>query len=77
MKTEEIKQNLNNFDKRWEIIDGTAYAEEFIKFKPRILNLLKEIDYSMTEVGIKHFCQKTGIPEKGKILVMSTPNANS
>jgi hypothetical protein len=40
MNAEEIKTKLEEFDKRWDIIENSEYEVEFNKFKTRIINLL-------------------------------------
>jgi hypothetical protein len=60
----DIKQKLQNFNKRWSIIDDSSHEDEFIKFKKRILNIFSDIDNQVTEESIRLFCQFYGTSEK-------------
>ena len=62
----EINKKLQEFNKRWDIIENIDYAKEFIKFKQRVLNVLESIDSNVSKDSIKLFCQVLGIPEKWK-----------
>jgi len=59
----DIKKKLEDFNKRWAIIDDSSYEEEFKKFKTRVLNIFKDIDSHVPENGIAQFCQILGITE--------------
>jgi hypothetical protein len=63
MKTEDIINNLDEFNKRFNITDEKTAKEEFIKFKTRIMNLLSGIDEEYTDVSISNFCLILGIEE--------------
>jgi len=60
----EIKKDLQEFNKRWGIIEDSTYGEEFIKFKKRVLNILLHIDEHVSNNNISLFCQILGIQEK-------------
>lgn len=60
----DIKKKLQNFNKRWAIVDDSSYEEEFKKFKKRVLNIFSDIDSHVREEGIAQFCQILGITEK-------------
>lgn len=51
------------FNKRWQITEDAGYAEEFKKFRTRILNILADIDSHIPAKDISYFCQLLGIPE--------------
>lgn len=59
-----IKRKLDEFNKRWEIIDDSSYEVEFQKFKTRIINIFKDIDCHIGKEGIQLFCNLMGIEEK-------------
>jgi hypothetical protein len=60
----DINKKLQEFNKRWAIIDDSSYEEEFIKFKKRVLNIFSDIDSHVTKEDIKKFCQILGITLK-------------
>lgn len=64
MDNTHIIKKINEFNKRWNIISDSSYAEEFKKFKTRILNIFSDIDSHVTDEGIATFCQILGISEK-------------
>jgi len=51
----------DDFNKRWGINDNSSYAEEFEKFRQRILNYFKDIDLELSEVEVIGFCSILGI----------------
>ncbi|MFA7361774.1 MAG: hypothetical protein WC139_12135 [Candidatus Kapaibacterium sp.] len=57
MNAEEIKQKLEEFDKRWNIINDLDYQTEFEKFRLRIINLLNTNRLLITSEYLKKFCQ--------------------
>lgn len=57
----DIKKKLEDFNKRWAIVDNSSYKEEFEKFKKRVLNIFSDIDSHVSERGITQFCQILGI----------------
>ena len=59
-----IKKKLQEFNKRWSIVDDSSYEEEFRKFKKRVLNIFSDIDDHVPEEGVAQFCQILGITEK-------------
>ena len=59
-----IKERLQNFDKRWSIVNDSSYEEEFNKFKQRVLNIFSDIDSHVSEEGVATFCQILGIREE-------------
>jgi len=58
-----IKEKMEKFNKRWNIISADSYEEAFSKFKTRILNILKDIDKHVTKESTSLFCQYYGIKE--------------
>jgi len=60
----DFKKKLQEFNKRWDIIESSSYEEEFKKFKTRIFNILLDIDAHVADEGIAQFCQILGIPER-------------
>ncbi|MBP9864079.1 hypothetical protein KBC54_01340 [Patescibacteria group bacterium] len=58
-----MKDKLQKFNQRWSITTSEPYEVSFKKFKTRILNIFKEIDYRVTEEGVALFCQVFGISE--------------
>ena len=58
-----IKKTLQEFNKRWSVIEDSSYQEEFKKFRTRVLNIFGEIDAYVEEDGISQFCQILGIAE--------------
>lgn len=59
-----IKKKLEEFNKRWSIVDDISYKDEFSKFKIRIFNIFKYIDRHVDADGIALFCNILGIAEK-------------
>ncbi len=59
-----LRKKIENFNKRWNIVDTVTYEEEFIKFKTRIINIFAGIDRAVSEDGISLFCNIMGIREK-------------
>ncbi|MCJ7647258.1 MAG: hypothetical protein MUP85_01470 [Candidatus Lokiarchaeota archaeon] len=55
-------EELNEFNKRWDIPDSSDYAAEFEKFRTRILNSFKSIDTELQEFEVIGFCDVLGIP---------------
>ena len=60
----DLKIKIQEFNKRWSIIDSEDYEESFRKFKTRILNILGNIDNRVTEESVSLFCQFYGIKEE-------------
>jgi len=60
----DIKKKLQDFNKRWSLIDDSSYEEEFRKFKTRVINIFSDIDSHVSEEGVAQFCQILGIKEK-------------
>lgn len=56
-----MKKKLQDFNKRWAIVDDSSYGEEFRKFKIRVLNIFSDIDHHVPKGGIVEFCQILGI----------------
>lgn len=51
-----IKEKIDDFNKRWKLIPNTSYDEEFQKFKTRIINIIANIDSEVVDEGIVMFC---------------------
>lgn len=68
MNGEETKQRIDEFHKRWDIVQSEDYEVEFQKFRDRIINFLKDcdIDKFVDYNNIKLFCKIVGIPYKLK-----------
>jgi len=60
------KEKVEEFNKRWSIIDNLSYEEEFKKFKKRVLNIFSDIDRHIEKEGIRKFCQILGTTEEWK-----------
>ena len=60
----DFKRKLEEFNKRWSIVDDSSYEEEFKMFKKRVLNIFSDIDSHVCEEGMAQFCQILGIIEK-------------
>jgi len=60
----DIKRKLQEFNRRWNLKEDLSEEEEFKKFKTRVLNIFRDIDYYVTEEGIALFCNILGIPEE-------------
>lgn len=58
-----LKERMEKFNKRWNIVSNDSDEESFKKFKQRILNILKNIDNHITDDSIAIFCQWYGIEE--------------
>lgn len=58
-----LKDKMEKFNKRWNIISKETPEECFTKFKTRILNIFVDIDNHLTEESISEFCQYYGIIE--------------
>jgi len=58
-----IRKKLEEFNKRWNISDEQNYAQEFSKFKVRIINIFEDIDIHVNDEDIKLFCKILGIKE--------------
>jgi hypothetical protein len=61
MDAEEIKTKLEEFDKRWEIVNEIDYGKEFKKFKIRFMNFLKKYISSLTIKYGNEYCKILGI----------------
>jgi len=59
-----IVQKIKAFHKRWDISSNTAYKDEFLKFKTRVLNIFRDVDMHVSKEGITQFCQILGIVEE-------------
>lgn len=59
----DLKTKMQEFNKRWKVVDSEDYEQSFKKFKIRILNILKDIDKHVTRESISLFCQFYGIEE--------------
>lgn len=57
MNAEEINQKLEEFDKRWNIINDLDYQIEFEKFRLRVINLLNTNRLLITSEYLQKFCQ--------------------
>ncbi|MFA6251453.1 MAG: hypothetical protein WC603_02400 [Candidatus Paceibacterota bacterium] len=53
---------MDDFNKRWGIIEEIDYKEEFEKFKIRVLTVFREVDSHVEEEVVENFCNKLGIP---------------
>ena len=58
-----LKDKMEKFNKRWNIISSDSYEQSFAKFKTRILNIFQGIDRHVTDKSITAFCQYYGIEE--------------
>lgn len=58
-----IKEKMEKFNKRWNVVSTESYEESFQKFKTRILNIFEDIDEHVTRESITLFCQYCGIRE--------------
>ena len=61
MKSEEIKEKLEEFNIRWDNIEDTDYSTEFNNFKTRIYNLIKQKENSFKEIYIQKYFQIWGL----------------
>lgn len=52
---------MEDFNKRWGIIEETDYEEEFKKFKTRVLTIFREIDNHVEEKVVEDFCNRLGV----------------
>lgn len=59
----DLREKMENFNKRWNITSKDSYEESFRKFKQRILNIFEDIDNHVTKESITAFCQYYGIKE--------------
>ncbi len=59
----DLKTKIENFNRRWNLKDDESSEEKFSKFKVRVLNVLKDIDESVTNSSISKFCIAFGIKE--------------
>jgi len=71
-----LKDKMEQFNKRWEIISAESYAESFQKFKVRILNILRDIDQHVTKESIADFCQYCGIEENRSTFGLGSQGTN-
>jgi hypothetical protein len=60
----DLKEREVQFNKRWDIRTTDSYEEAFSKFKTRILNVFKDIDFQVSSESKTKFCQYYAIPEK-------------
>jgi len=63
IKIMHLKDQMKKFNKRWSITSTDSCKDAFVKFKIRILNILKNIDKHVTNSSITDFCQYYGIEE--------------
>lgn len=59
----DIKEKMEKFDKRWSVISDEDVEASFVKFKTRILNVMKDIDSYISKESVTEFCQYCGIRE--------------
>lgn len=52
---------MEDFYKRWKIIEKLDYKEEFIKFKTRVLTIFSDIDKHVEEAVVEDFCNRLGV----------------
>lgn len=57
---------MEDFNKRWKIVEESNYEEEFKKFKTRILTIFSDVDNHVEEEIVEDFCNRLGIPVKWK-----------
>lgn len=60
----DLKEREVQFNKRWDITTTDSYEEAFSKFKTRILNVFKDIDFQVSSESRTKFCQYYAISEK-------------
>ncbi|MDD2656799.1 MAG: hypothetical protein PHQ18_04530 [Patescibacteria group bacterium] len=60
----DLKEKMERYNKRWNIILDESSEESFNKFKTRILNIFNDIDHNVSVNSITTFCQYLGIQEK-------------
>ena len=58
----EISTQVSGFCKRWSITTEEEYSENFRKFKIRVENIFRKIDFEVRDDGIDKFCNIIGIP---------------
>jgi hypothetical protein len=59
----DLKIKIDNFNKRWKLMDDESLEDGFEKFKIRVLNILKDIDSYVGPANISTFCLALGIQE--------------
>lgn len=59
-----LKERMQKFNKRWNIVSTDSYDEAFKKFRTRVLNIFQGIDLHLTDASITEFCQYYGITER-------------
>ena len=64
MNLEEIMLRQKTCKQRWNLPNSESDSHEFEKFKTRIINKFKRIDYSISERSVSDFCMILGIEEK-------------
>lgn len=70
----DIQEKLEAFNKRWAIVENSTYEEEFEKFRIRVFNVLKGIDYLLPYESIRKFCTVTGVPLNGDVVFHTLVN---
>jgi hypothetical protein len=56
-----VKEKMEEFNKRWNISSNDSYEDSLKKFKNRILNVLEYVDFYIDQT---EFCNYCGIKEK-------------
>ncbi len=56
-----LKQEIENFNKRWNIKEDYDYKAEFQKFKQRVLTIFNNIDLLIGASSVREFCLFFGI----------------
>lgn len=59
-----LKERMDQFNKRWNITSADSHQEALNKFKTRILNIFKDVDQHVTEESVTTFCQYFGVTEE-------------
>ena len=59
----DLYTKIDNFNKRWKLMDDESLEDGFKKFKIRVLNILKYIDSYVSSASISTFCLALGIQE--------------
>lgn len=59
----DLKEKMEQFNKRWNIQDNIPYSEKSRKFKTGVLNIFQNIDSHLPEDQVSLFCRFLGISE--------------
>ncbi|MBC8489507.1 MAG: hypothetical protein H8D45_26110 [Bacteroidetes bacterium] len=59
----DLYKKIENFNKRWNLVDDESAEENIIKFRNRVMNIFKNIDSFLTDSSISKFCSVLGIEE--------------